>query len=191
MKHIFLALILIPSATYAHCPIALEINGEPYCTNINWLSSDSKVQGQYQESQLPSPQLIASGEIPQKWAYSKGEFLVWKKGDPKHTPQAPEGFRIFPYMVMENGMHHSAGYNFLWNEDSETFVVQHLALQSMKGCWSLRWTTSTTDDFTTSQHLTHILGYANLSSADNAVMKNYCDTLTTDAPSENNGHHHH
>lgn len=191
MKHLLLALILLPSAAYAHCPISIEINGEKYCTNINWLPSDTKVQGQYQESTLPSPHLIPSGEVPQKWAYSKAEFLIWKNGDHSHTPQAPKGFRIFPYMVMENGMHHSAGNTFSWDEKNGVFVIEHLALQSMKGCWSLRWTTNATDDFATSHLLTNIVGYMNLNAADNAVMTQYCETLTTDTPPAEGGHHQH
>lgn len=190
MKHLLFALILLPSTVFAHCPISLDINGEKYCTNVHWLSSDTKIQGQFQESTLPSPHLIPNGEVPQKWAYSKADLLIWKHGDSQHAPQMPEGFRVFPYMVMENGMHHSAGYNFSWSQETETFVVQHLALQSMKGCWSLRWTTDSKDDVSTSQHLINIGDYQNLNDPDNAVMKNYCETLS-EAPQGNGDHHHH
>lgn len=194
MKTILFTILILPAAALAHCPIELEINGDKYCTNVKWLASDTKVQGQYQESFSLSPYLIPAGEVPPKWAYSKAEFLIWKKGDGKHKPQNPKDFRIFPYMMMESGAHHSAGYTFGYDQNSETFIIQHLALQSMKGCWSLRWTTSSTDEIATSQHLANVVEYSNLNTSDNDTMTTYCKNLIADdAPVDDNhnGHEHH
>jgi hypothetical protein len=192
MKYFCALIIFLPNISFAHCPIALDVNGEQYCTSLNWLNGDKKIKGQLEETAVLSPYLIPSGEIPQKWIYAKAEFLIWKNGDSTHTAQTPEGLRIFPYMTMADGHHHSTSYEFNFDNANQRYVVAATALQSMPGCWSFRWTTDDMDDLATSQHLTNVSNYTNLSPTDNATMNDFCTAVSDGSnDSENNGHHHH
>lgn len=191
MKTILVLITLFPIMSYAHCPVALEVNGEQYCTAVEWQKTTQKVSGQYQETTNISPYLIPAGEMPQKWQYANAEFLIWKKGDSTHTPQKPEGLRIFPYMVMANGHHHGTSYTFDFEVPTQKFILNSAALQSMPGCWSLRWTTAADDGLESSQPLENITAYTNLNDGDLAQVISYCNSSSENGTPENGGHHHH
>jgi len=187
MKFILIALTMLPLIANAHCPIALDIKSEKYCTEIEWQKGDLKSKGQFVESDVLSPYLIPMGEIPQKWIYSKAQFAIWKDGDANHLPQEIPGLRIFPYMLMTDGHHHGASYEFNYDQNLQQYVLKAVGLQSMPGCWQLRWTTENTDDFTASAFLANIVTYSNLDESKNLEMAEVCadDNVVAD---EN--HHH-
>jgi hypothetical protein len=188
MKFLIVLAAFLPSLVFAHCPMSLEVNGEQLCASVIWLNGDQKIKGQYHETAVLSPYLIPSGEIPQKWIYAKAEFLIWKKGDSTHTGQAPNGLRIFPYMIMQDGHHHSTSYELSFDSVSKKHIVAAAALQAMPGCWSFRWTTEANDDLSTSQHLINVSNYTNLSPVDNSKMNDFCTAVGVDT--ENEGHDH-
>ncbi len=190
MKRLLLIIALVPQWALAHCPISFEIDGETYCTQVQWLSGDKKVAGQLESTNTTSPYLIPKGDVPQKWIYSRAEFTIWRDGDASHASQNPAGLRIFPYMIMEDGHHHGTSYDFSWNAEEEKFSLYNMSLQTMRGCWSLRWTTTDTNDLLeTSQPLLNIKNYSNLDAAQNLEMDGFCAQETS--PGDGHGDHHH
>lgn len=185
MKIILLLIGMLPSLSFAHCPFEIESDGQAYCVDISWQKGEKKVQGLFKPTDKQSPQLIPMGEIPQKWIYSKADVFVWEKGDSNHTSQFIEDFRIFPYMNMEDGHHHSVSYDFKY--DSGKYTLQAMGFQKMPGCWSLRWTNEEHDQMGNSSFLMNVLDYENLTDDENHSMKSYC----TSGSGSNSGSHSH
>ena len=173
MKFFIALMIAIPSIASAHCPLELDIDGTTYCGDAQWLNGERKIKGQWQETSELSPQLVAMGEIPQKWIYSKVSFVFWQKGDAHHKPVFIEDLRIFPYMHMENGHHHSTSYQEQWTD--QTYLVSAVAFQQMRGCWSFRWTTEVDDALESSQALMNIVEFENLTPQENTTMASFCE----------------
>ncbi|MCB9072256.1 MAG: hypothetical protein H6623_01445 [Bdellovibrionaceae bacterium] len=188
MKLLFVLTLLASVTAQAHCPTEIQINQNAYCLAIKWQNAEQKVKGVLQTTPQSSPQLVAMQEIPLKWLYSSAAFVLWKKSDPSHQPQFLENFRIFPYMHMANGHHHSTGYQFEYDAISEHYVLHGMALMEMTGCWSLRWTLQQNEDEATSQLLVDITHFENLDNEQNATAASFC---SSSPPPMNNGEHHH
>lgn len=186
MKFFILLLFALPQTAFAHCPMELNVDGKSYCSEITWLDGDKKVQGKLEPTTELSPQLVLMGEIPQKWVYSRAEFSFWEKGDASHTPQIIDNLRIFPYMHMETGHHHSTSYEYAWL--NETAEISAVALQEMRGCWSFRWTKENHDTLEDSEFLMNIEGYNNLSDEKNSEMSDFCTSVGSGGG--HGGHHH-
>jgi hypothetical protein len=140
---------LFSHLAFAHCPLEIQVSPtEIFCADLKWSP--------------PSPVLIKSGTPPPLWIRSNATVQVWKKGDATHVPQVIPNFRIFPYMHMTSGHHHSASYTFVLDENTSTYEIKNLAFTEMPGYWSLRWTTDSTDSFETSQLLLIITSYTNI-----------------------------
>lgn len=192
MKTLIIIFALFPAMALAHCPIPLAVHGQSYCADVQWLNGDRKVQGEFESVEHLSPHLVQRGEIPQRWVYSKAEIQIWQKGDRAHRPQKIEGFRIFPYMHMQNGHHHSTSYDFQWDPNTETYLVSGVAFQEMAGCWSFRWTTSQEDRLVSSQFLMNVLDYSNASDAKNHEMAEHCANAGSgEDHGEDHDHSHH
>lgn len=187
MKFFIMLMIALPNAVFAHCPAELSVDGKTYCTNVKWLNGERKIQGKFQPTNEHSPQLVLMGEIPQRWIYSKAEFVFWEKGDHDHIPKTIEGLRIFPYMNMEDGHHHSTSYSFNWT--STSYEISSIVFQEMPGCWSFRWTTAEDDSLEKSEFLMNVEGYDNLAQDENMEMSGFCSNSEPDA-GEGGGHHH-
>lgn len=188
MKSFFLLLLLVPSFSYAHCPISFEVEGVSYCTDIEWLNGDYKVQGSLVPSSQMSPHLIAAGEVPQKWIYSRARFPLWLEGDRTHAPQMIAGLRVFPYMVMENGHHHSTSHEFEWNDGKQVYELTGVAFQEMPGCWSLRWTVAAAGSHENSHQLISISNFQNSPASPSHTLSQTCEVLELTDLSET--HHH-
>ena len=181
---LILTLVVASEVSFAHCPLEININGTSYCTDIKWTLAQLKVSGQLTDSTESSPILIESGTIPPKWLYSKAQFTIWKNGDSQHVPQEIAGLRIFPYMHMSNGHHHSTSYEFAFNAETGVYQIEKVALTEMDGCWSLRWTVDATDTLETSQLLLNITSFTNTAENMSALCKASSDN-------SNDGHEHH
>lgn len=188
MKFITMTLFFFPLFSQAHCPFEINVDQQTYCLNIQWKMGDRKIQGQLTTSDQASPHLITMGTVPQKWIYSRAEFAIWKKGDSTHKPVHFKEFRIFPYMMMQNGHHHSAAYDFSYDAISNLYILSNTAFQKMKGCWSLRWTIEDSDNLKASQKLMDITDYQNLNDAEVLVQESFCMDASPSDPDEHQGH---
>lgn len=168
---IFLTMIGLNQISWAHCPLEIKTNGTTYCTDIEWQLAEKKINGEFLESTEQSPVLIASGTIPPLWLFSKARFSFWKQGDAKHVPQEIPGIRIFPYMQMTSGHHHSTAYEFLFDSTTTSYQVKNMAFTEMEGCWSLRWTTESQDDLSTSTTLLAVTAFTNIPADQIATCK--------------------
>lgn len=183
------ALLMFPLSAFAHCPIEIEMEAVSYCLDIQWIEGEKKSQGSFVEAESPSPHLVEAGQIPQKWIYSQAQIQTWKKGDTTHQPAVIENFRVFPYMHMTNGHHHSTSYEFSYDSQKGVYVLNRMALQEMAGCWSLRSTTQEGEDPSLSQFLQNIVDYPNLDETKNEKMATYCSEEPN--PPADGGHHQH
>jgi hypothetical protein len=193
-KYILSVIVVLTSlAAQAHCPYGFTANdGGDYCLSVEWAKGDKKVKGTYEESTFQSPYLNKSGELPNKWIYSKALIRVWKKGDAHHVPVQFSDFRIFPYMLMADGMSHFASAQFSYDPDGELYVLSGFSLQEMMGCWSLRWTQSADDSLATSQEIQSIIDYSNLDESENKSAAEMCSGgAEMPMPMPMTGEHHH
>lgn len=177
MKILALFLILMPGYVLAHCPSGFKIDGVDYCSHVQWVNGEEKSEGKLGKTEKMSPQLMKMGDVPQKWIYSKMQIRIWKKGDISHAPQKIENFRVFPYMFMKNGHHHSASYKFDWDSKAESYGLRAVVFQQMPGCWTLRWTIQDSDTVDSSKHYINVLNYANLSEKENSKMAEFCKSM--------------
>jgi hypothetical protein len=187
MKSFIILLLFLPVSALAHCPHEFMSDGEALCMKVEWMNGESKVRGQFEPSTQSSPYLVPMREIPQKWVYSQALIHVWKKGDTSHQPVAVENLRIFPYMHMESGHHHSTSYDFYYDSAEQAYYLRQVAFQSMRGCWSLRWTDQATDDMMTSQKIMDIYRYTNLTGAEQKDQQAFCGN---EGSAPDDGHHH-
>lgn len=177
MKLLISLLILLPSASFADCPYLVIAEGEDYCVDLRWDYGAKKVKGQFEETAEQTPYLNPMGTVPQKWIYSKALITTWKKSDVDQKFATVPGFRIFPYMYMQNGHSHSAGYEFFLDAADSVYVFERMAFQQMPGCWTLRWTTDPEDLEESSQFLLNMTDFANLNEAQVAKQIMFCDEL--------------
>ncbi|MCB0363577.1 MAG: hypothetical protein KDD35_12700 [Bdellovibrionales bacterium] len=191
MKYLFYIFVILPELAYSQCPIEVTSNGETYCTDITWDYGEKKIRGQFEPTETPSPYLVPMGEIPQKWIYSKAYISVWKKEDSHRAAVEIPNFRVFPYMQMKNGHHHSTAYDFFYDSASQTYVFRHVAFQSMPGCWSLRWTTASEELEEASVLLKNLTQFTNLSESQILEQELFCRSLNDEAEHEGHKHMHH
>ncbi|MCB0408245.1 MAG: hypothetical protein KDD34_08580 [Bdellovibrionales bacterium] len=173
MKTILFLIALSSHWAFAQCPISLNISGQSYCADFQWVYGESKRQGQLQPSDQMSPQLIRKGEAPIKWIYSKGQFQIWKATDTERRSVQIEGFKLFPHMHMKNGHHHGTSYDWGWDASLQAYVFKAMSLHEMPGCWSVRWTLGE-ETLEGSQLLFSIDSFKNLSETENNKIKKLC-----------------
>jgi hypothetical protein len=173
MRKAFVILFFLPLISQAHCPYSIKTKSQNYCLDIQWLNSEIKVKGGWQTSPELSPYLISMGEVPQKWHYSKVQFLVWLEGDNNHKPQKIENLNIKPYMKMADGHHHQASSDFYWNDENQVYELKRLALQEMQGCWQLDWTLED-EQLPIDNFLMNVENYTNLTESENLEMVKFC-----------------
>lgn len=194
MKYLLLIALALPALAQAHCPFEVEVGEKTYCAYVTWMFTESKIRGEFEETDDPAPHLIPMREVPQKWRYSLATVATWEKGDPMHTIVQIPGFRVFPYMHMINGHHHSTGYEFAYEEELGMYVIRRVAFQKMPGCWSLRWTTAEGDQKSSSQFLEYVTQYMNIDDQEYDQLKTICAELGPDGNGsdgdDDHGHHH-
>lgn len=174
-KIIFLIISVSTLKVYGHCPIALEIKDKTFCTEVNWLKSESKVNGNLKEELESSPQLNLDCNNPnKKRLFSKAQFQFWEKGDSTHKPVEIDRLNIFPYMMMINGEHHATTYNFTYNRSTQTYTLNEMNFMAMPGCWSLNWSLEEGENIHNSQLLTQIRSFANLNPEQNHNVEQNC-----------------
>ena len=191
MRTLLLFLFSLPMLAQAHCPYEVSYSNEAYCLDLEWDFGERKIKGEFKPTNTVTPYLIPHKEIPQRWIYSTAYLIVWKKGDKNHKPVEIPNFRVFPYMHMENGHHHSAGYDFLYDEAEEAYLFRRVAFQQMKGCWSLRWTTADKDLMASSKELLQITEFTNIDEQQKEKMVSFCRTNNSESEhSQHHGHNH-
>ncbi len=187
-----LLLTLAPALSHAHCPYEVSSHGNDYCIDVAWDFGEKKIHGQFETTEAETPYLVKQGTVPQKWVYSALIVTTWMKGDSNHVPVEIPDFRVFPYMHMINGHHHSAGYEFFFDSANEYYVFRRVVFQQMQGCWSLRWTVDDQDTKDSSQILFNITEYANLAEAEVEEQVQLCeDSGDTDDGGAHGAHHNH
>ncbi len=203
LQSIFISCIIIfTNILHAHCPNELIINQEDgstasYCLEINWKNGESKIRGEFSETHVKSPYLNPlldnNGNTlsPRLWIYSTMTIYIWEKNDDEHKPVRIKDFRIFPYMIMEDGVHHMASYNFTEkkqnNPSQYSYKLSQLALNEMSGdisgCWTLRWSikknVADNDiyDIKSSHFLSTINNFLNISESQNNEQNKICEEL--------------
>lgn len=189
MKRLAFLLLLFPLTSHAHCPNAFDLSRQTYCAEIQWIEGDYKIQGVLTPSGQMSPYLNPQGEIPNRWILSKALIKIWLEDDPTHESLNLQGFRIFPYMHMQNGHHHSTSSQFEWNSQMELYEFSAASFQEMSGCWTFRWTLTPTHDLSKSEFLIDIVNYTNLNQDENSLMATYCSKNNPNT-SSTEAHHH-
>lgn len=177
MKLLIFLTVMIHAWAQADCPLEVTVQGQDFCVDIHWESSEKKIRGQFEDAEALSPHLVPMGEIPQKWLYSRALIVLWNKSDSNQTPVQVPDFRVFPYMHMKNGHHHSAEYDFYFDSEQQAYVFRRVAFRAMPGCWSLRWTTDLDDFQETSALLQNITGFSNLSPEAVAEQEALCQSM--------------
>ena len=186
MRYLFVFLFSLPSLSDADCPYQVSSNGEAYCLDIEWKQGEVKTRGEFEGTDIESPYLVPQEEIPQRWIYSKAEIITWKKSDSSQAPVEVPNFEIFPYMHMQNGHHHSTGYEFAYDSMNQRYVLSQVKFQSMPGCWSLRWTTSPENMHSPenmqeiSLHLMNVTNFTNLDPEQRDDQIEFCQNIDED-----------
>lgn len=158
----------------ASCPIELELEGGSYCAEVNWGYGFKKVRGEFKITEELSPYLVPMREIPQKWIYSSAQVRVWEPGDQSRGGIEIPDLKIYPYMHMTNGHHHSAAHRFSYNPEEQSYSLDQMAFRQMPGCWSLRVETEGGED---GSSLLAVVSYANLNEAGKVRQRQLCEQL--------------
>ncbi len=193
----FLSLLmmgLFSAAASAHCPEAFKVNQKKFCLTVEWEFGEKRTNGVFETSGNLSPYAIKQGEAPPTWIYSRALVSVWADGDTEHKPVKLDNFKVFPYMYMDDGKHHPATYKFTYDEANGAYMLSSMALHKMAGCWSLRWTTDSSENLSTSKPLMDIIQYSNFSEKENKEAEAFCKSLNKSAAPTapaSGGHHHH
>jgi hypothetical protein len=196
---VLLLFLFVSSKAFAHCPFDLEIEGEFFCADVEWLQAELKVgEGEFRKafdknsgSPVMSPQIIHMGVIGPKWLYSKAKVTIWKKGDQDHAPVLLDGLNVFPYMVMENGHHHDSAYEFKTSEEGDWYEVSKMPFHMMRGCWALRWSYGDGVSLSNSKLLLKVSNYQNSNEVENDFLDGFCEKLNGDSghkPPHHGGH---
>ncbi len=177
MKKILLSLILslmFPTLALAECPVEIKSGNDVYCASVEWGFGEKKVRGDFIEVTDETPYMIPMQTVPQKWVYSKAFISLWRKGDVDESPVELEGFKVFPFMMMQNGHNHSTSYTFSYVEELKVYELSEFGFIAMKGCWSLRWTLGDEINLESSESLGQVVEYKNLSPEKNEVFAQFC-----------------
>lgn len=183
--------LFFPLPVFAHCPYEVTSSNKSYCLELYWDTGEKKIKGQFEPSDVQTPYLVPVGEVPQKWIYSKVLISTWEKGDKNHKAVEIPGFRVFPYMHMKNGHHHSAGYEFNYAVNYEMYIVDRVVFQQMPGCWSLRWTTEKEDSMKGSQLLINMTNFRNLNEDQVVEQEKLCSEVGQGHHGGGHGDHKH
>jgi hypothetical protein len=177
MKTIFLVMIVFFQVPFAwsNCEAPILIDKQNYCWAIFWRNGDKKIKNKFENTQENSPFLIPMRERPQNWIYSKAKIKLWQQNDLTKAPKEIPNLRVFPYMHMIHGHHHSTEYEFLYDAKSKMYSLEQMTLHEMHGCWSLRWSTNKDDVERTSQLLVKLTRFENLNEAANKKVNEYCN----------------
>ncbi|MCB0421612.1 MAG: hypothetical protein KDD61_11485 [Bdellovibrionales bacterium] len=178
MKYLAILLMMMTLKATADCPYTINWKAQSYCVSLEWLNGEAKSRGKFSDVNELSPYLISMGMSPNQWVYSQVAAKVWVAGEKEQTPVVIPGFRIFPYMMMSNGHHHSTRYDYVGPDQDGTYLLRRMAFHKMRGCWSLRWTTADEDLLDSSAELAQITEFVNLSEAEQKSIKELCQTLS-------------
>lgn len=203
MKYFVTSIILLFSThSFAHCPYEIDTENENYCASIEWAKAEKKIKGTFKEVSEISPYLVSDKDLPPQWIFSKMKIKIWVSGDTSHEPVEIKNLKIFPYMTMTMGGHHSHStvHNFSYQQGSH-YNLSQVRFYEMEGCWSLRWSTDPNLDIDSmksvsdsSTVLTNVTEYTNLSPDalfDVVNMCSICSTPTDPQEPPHSGHHKH
>lgn len=160
--------------SFADCANPLKVENKNYCLEISWQKADKLQNNSLTPSDNASPQLNKMGVKPKNWLYSKLNILVWEAQDDKKNPVILKNFNVFPFMTMSNGHHHSTSYGFYENLPVSSYTMDGMGFMEMQGCWSLRWSLTPGEELSSSTLIDNITAFANLNTAENSVIANYC-----------------
>ncbi len=173
MKKFFM-LILIPFLANANCPYSFQVEGDTYCMQIEWLKAEKRQRGMFHLSNQDSPFLNPNSTSSRDRLFSQAEISIWLSEDPKQTLLAIDGFRVFPWMWMMHGHSHGANSQFFFQADSNKYLLRELNLQSMPGCWTLRWTIGSNETPEYSSPIQEIINFSNLNAAQREEQRQMC-----------------
>ncbi|MAF90081.1 MAG: hypothetical protein CL674_02325 [Bdellovibrionaceae bacterium] len=188
MKSLILGLFLLPQIALAHCPNSIFFQGKEYCTMVQWSAASIPDHWNVAGGSMPSPYLIPMRTNPKKHIFSNVSFQIWEKGDASHSPVQIENLHIFPYMIMDNSMNHSTKFSNHFDKETGTYVLENIAFHQMKGCWSFRYTFTDDLRLESSEFLTGISEFVNLSKEEQSALASKCENQST---SPSHGHHNH
>jgi hypothetical protein len=174
---LFISFISLVYADLSSDCLEITHQEQVYCVQIEWLLGEQKLQGQFQASNQMSPHWIEMGEVPQRWVYSQAFVRLWSSEDPNQQSVQIPDFKVFAYMTMSNGHHHGANNDeeFFYSEEDEAYVLRRVALNGMRGCWSLRWTFGVPGSLSESERLMSLVSYANIDETQASMISQFCE----------------
>jgi hypothetical protein len=159
MKMVLFLLVSIQSfVASADCDAKITQGEKEYCLEYEWLPAQRRVQGVFQDDAdgAMSPVLNRQGTPPPRWLYSQARVLITNLDGTIATDL--EAFRVFPYMIMANGHHHSTNHFWEYSAVGGPYILSAMALQEMVGCWSMRYSFAGG----LGSHLFDLIDYSNL-----------------------------
>ena len=91
---------------------------------------------------------------------------------------------------MLDGHHHGTGYDFMWDDDLDHYVLSEVQFLEMEGCWSLRWTFADFDSLDNSQEIIRIMRFNNLNEDENLLIMSYCNMCRGSGADQPGDHNH-
>lgn len=132
-KMIVLFLTMMSMAATAHCPNEFNYSDKELCYSYEWLSGPhlggghGRGHGHHHGHGMKKPM---SSEL---------SVAFWIKGDSTHAPVEIEGLRIYPWMIMDNGMEHgSRPETIKFDANNGVYLVSNIFLMKMMGYWEMR-----------------------------------------------------
>jgi len=177
MKYLVLLIMTAPMFNvFAHCPNALEADGEKFCYAVEWLKGEKRKGSKFVEVKKMSPYLNATNEIPQKRVFSKLNFKMWLAGDASHQFTTPEGFSVKPFMLKSlDHADHGVAYEAEYIENEQALQLSKMPLISMRGCWNLVWEKEDGEI----RSLAESFDYPNLNIAEQMERLSFCSMCST------------
>jgi len=186
----------ISSLSFAHCPNAFSHQGKDYCMDFTWNKVQRVQRGELVTLNQQSPVLNDIGVRAFRRVLSSLSLSIWNNGDKDHRPVRLEGFRVFPYMLMTDGMHHPGSSKTEFIESEGSYLVSELPFFDMEqgGCWSLRFTFSSASRISDSFKISDVFDYTNIESAKVIQLLGICEMCSSfdiEDQSESSDHNHH
>lgn len=140
-KLIALTIALFSLNAFSHCPNEIVLEQGELCFNYTWTNGphlNGAHGGGHHHMMKNSGRPMASTL----------EVAFWKHGDSTHAPVQIEGLRIYPWMIMNNGMEHGSRPETLTYDSARgIYIVSDLYFSKMMGYWEVRFAVLDGSDF--------------------------------------------
>jgi len=130
-KMIMLFSLFLSSMAMADCQNTFIDGQKELCYEYQWVSGPHLNGGHgHHGHQMKRPAKPLASSV---------RVLFWKKSDIDQNPVQVEGLRIYPWMIMDNGMEHGTRPETLRFQEGY-YYVEGIYLMKMMGYWEMRLT---------------------------------------------------